>query len=160
MIDNFNKIFSNFELYTNNTENYSKGVAICVRKGAKMIIKAQFFDSSSRMCGLECSFNNRNITLINVYAPNKPSEQCEFINELYEYLNGKKNIIMAGDFNFDTNRDNSGMYNIKSWMHLYRIFDLKEVKWCVDELRQDKVYTWTNGTDKSRIDRLLFQLLV
>ena len=105
-----------FDVFFSLTKKSSGGVAIFIRKERGMNVLCEYFDSENRMHGVEVCLNSNGVfNFITIYAPNTYVCQNEFIQELYKYLSGKKNIILGGDFNFNfSNRENERS-NIKNW---------------------------------------------
>ena len=144
-----------FDVFFSLTKKSSGGVAIFIRKERGMNVLCEYFDSENRMHGVEVCLNSNGVfNFITIYAPNTYVCQNEFIQELYKYLSGKKNIILGGDFNFNfSNRENERS-NIKNWKNFYNNFNLCEFEWCVPNTAIENCYTWSNGNNlKSRIDR-------
>ena len=87
---------------------HSRGVLIAFRKGLdyKVVSNKQDYKGRFLICELEL-FDER-LVIINLYAPNREKEQCEFLIDLMRVmnqLNVKKEdkIIVGGDWNIVRN---------------------------------------------------------
>ena len=100
--------------------------------------------------------------LVNIYAPNLNSEQIKFIETLSCFIQKKKNLILAGDFNFVESNEldrNNLVKNKKQlikknqneWARFFSTFELKEAS--LDREKFINCMTWSNGLQSSRIDR-------
>ena len=61
-----------------------------------------------RILSLSLSYNEQDITVLNVYGPNNDTDKQEFLTELENYLqhlHESKNVFVAGDFNMVLNND-------------------------------------------------------
>ena len=61
-----------------------------------------------RILSLSLSYNEQDITVLNVYGPNNDKDKQEFLTELEKYLqhlHESKNVFVAGDFNMVLNND-------------------------------------------------------
>ena len=70
-------------------------------------------DSQGRYVFLEVSIQESHYFLLNIYAPNKCSEQCTFFKEISEILKAARTeqdypIIVGGDFNVILDPDLDG----------------------------------------------------
>jgi hypothetical protein len=145
--------FNDYDFFFKATEENSRGVAIFVKKSDKVFINNEFFDNENRMYGIDVKISGFQFNLINIYSPNSPTSQNEFIETLHKILSGKKNIILGGDFNFMEDRVTERKNLVKNWHALYRNFNLCEFEWCVKNLKIKDSKTWSNGHQSSRIDR-------
>ena len=149
-----------FQIFMPLSDTSSRGVAILISKNSEIEILEQFFDSESRVIGIECKLRGHVVCFINIYAPNTIKEQMSFIENLYEIINRRKNIILGGDFNAIVEMSDrvsmeeqtkSLRKSDREWTQFYHSFRLKEFQ---NKLSSANRMTWTNGTQSSRIDRL------
>ena len=153
-----------YDIKTMICESKCRGVAILVRKADYLKINNIEYDDENRIFCVNVRIQNKDFNLINIYAPNLSSEQNDFIEKLYDYVGTKKRVILAGDFNFVTNKyDRSGdttnkdvceKSNVKNWKKFYNILSMNELKDSNNENQITKMMTWTNGSQSSRIDRI------
>ena len=88
----------------------SCGVAILLFN-SNICIENYHLDFFGRIIRLDFSYSGfENFRIVNTYFPHEPKERLEFIGNFSQYLNGAKNIILGGDFNFifDPNLDKIG----------------------------------------------------
>jgi exonuclease III len=100
---------------------------------------------------LKLCLEDKKINLVNIYAPNLEAEQFEFINQMYNFLLPRKNLILAGDFNAVTRKCDRISKNEKTlkkyeleWIKLYKNFCLEEINYCSPLQAIDKM-TWSNS---------------
>ena len=89
--------------YSHGTNN-SCGVMILIKDDLEFEFKSSVLDSKGRYILIDTTVQGSDFLLVNIYAPNKVQEQCEFFSNLekmIEKLNtsaGQK-IVVGGDFN-------------------------------------------------------------
>lgn len=83
-----------------NAVSNSRGVMILTRKDYACEFNNTIVDPNGRYIATEVSFEDQNIVLCNVYAPNRDS--LEFFVNIAEIIEKfqNPNVIMGGDFNF------------------------------------------------------------
>lgn len=87
--------------FSNNSSN-SRGVAIFIDNKLDFKMNSIFTDKEGNLIILDCLINNKNITLVNLYGPNKDSPQ--FYNLIKDKIQEMNNpCIIAGDFNLVLN---------------------------------------------------------
>ena len=98
----------------------SRGVLLPVRDNLDFQLRSIKVDSQGRFVFLEVSIQESPYFLLNIYAPNKSSEQCTFFKEISEILKAARTeqdypIIVGGDFNviLDPDLDGRGGNNRK-----------------------------------------------
>ena len=162
LISFFERVFLDFEIFTERCVNKTKGTAILVKKISDLSVFGYECYNNRIVC-VKLKYKNEEINLVNIYAPNSVQEQIEFIEELNEILHQKKRVILGGDFNFVEN-DQSDRYNVrkskfvlkrnvKEWVKLFNIMNLEEAS-VFEESDHMRTMSWTNGIQSSRIDRL------
>jgi len=97
-----------------------------------------FSDNSGRIVFITVSINEQKVSFCNIYAPNNPLEQLEFIQALNNCIINKSeltNLIVGGDWNCTlTKKDKKGGTPRKptQFRHLIlmtmEIFDLIDIK--------------------------------
>ena len=93
-------------------KNKTKGVCIIYKKGHLVESTQNYSFFENRILCLDFKLNGKIYNFINIYTPNTYQEQIEFIEVLHTYCLGKKNIILAGDFNCDLVRRKKSHENI------------------------------------------------
>ena len=154
-------------IYLHGTK-HSKGLAIMFKRNLDITVITEEKDKFGRYIYLKIKWNDRNINLINVYAPNKESEQIAFIKSL-QYLMGKhedisENCLIGGDFNIpiDIKLDKKGGKNQvvkKQYTEKIREFinDTEMIDIWRHKNKNKKQYTWRQATNKiyCRLDYFL-----
>jgi exonuclease III len=100
IIVKFENNFKDYFLFSNMTENKTKGVAILIRKSINNLSIENFNFYEERVLAIDIKMNNNLFNLVNVYAPNLCKEQLSFIETLTNFIHKKKNLILGGDFNY------------------------------------------------------------
>ena len=101
---------------------------------------------------LDITIYGRTVSIVNIYSPNLKHEQFIFIEELHRALYDKKILIFGGDFNNNFENDSEKGLE-KKWNDLNKLFLLDEAS--KPDKNEDRfLFTWTNGHQFSRIDRL------
>ena len=157
-------------IYFSHGSRSSKGVMILLKKQLDLTISSTLTDTQGRWIIMNITTENKNICLVNVYAPN--TDEPEFFEEIRDMIQNVQHpydfIVMAGDFNTVINTTTDRKGNQKTNYHKHALeaiintmdtLDLVEV-WRLknpDLIR----YTWRRATQASRIDYFLisFSLL-
>ena len=176
---NFSIYFIQDTHFTKNEENYiraqwgyqcyfcshtsqSRGVAILINNNFEFKLLNEEKDNSGNLLILDAQINKKQITLINLYAPNK--DDPEFFNNLKSRISKCVNpYIIAGDFNLVLNPeiDTFNYKNINNpnarnvLLETIAEFDLID---CWREQNQEKLeFTWfrKNPIKKARLDYFL-----
>ena len=103
------------DMFFSHGTGHSKGVLILVRDHLDFKLQSVKVDSQGRYILLEATIQDSPFLLLNIYAPNKCSEQCDFFKTISEVLKSSftisdYSVIVGGDFNviFDQELDGSG----------------------------------------------------
>ena len=132
--------------------NHSCGVMILVRSDLDFSIESVNLDSEGRSIIMEADVQGSLFLFVNIYAPNKVQDQCQFFASLNKKIedfvvNKEHRIILGGDFNvtFDSDLDCSGgkpckKDSVKQIQHLSLDFDLVDI-WRVRN-PESKRFTW------------------
>ena len=95
--------------------NHSCGVMILVRSDLDFSIESVNLDSEGCSIIMEADIQGSLFLFVNIYAPNKVQDQCQFFASLNKKIedfvvNKEHRIILGGDFNvtFDSDLDCSG----------------------------------------------------
>ena len=103
------------DMFFSHGTGHSKGVLILVKDQLDFKLQSIKVDSQGRYILLEAIIQDSLFLLLNIYAPNKCSEQCDFFKTISEQLNSTFtlsdfSVIIGGDFNviFDQDLDGSG----------------------------------------------------
>ena len=107
-------------IFFSHGRSHSRGVLLPVRDNLDFQLRSIKVDSQGRYVFLEVSIQDSPYFLLNIYAPNKCSEQCTFFKEISEILKAARaeqdySIIVGGDFNviLDPDLDGRGGNNRK-----------------------------------------------
>jgi len=97
------------ELFFSHGTNHSKGVLILFRNDLDFKIISTTSDPLGRYVMLELMVQDALFLFVNIYAPNKTSDQCDFVdtlgNNIDEKASPEHNIILGGDFNVILDQD-------------------------------------------------------
>ena len=90
-------------MFFSHGSSHSRGVLVLVRDNLDFQMRSIKVDSQGRYVFLEVSIQDSPYFLLNIYAPNKCSEQCTFFKEISEILKAARTeqdypIIVGGDF--------------------------------------------------------------
>jgi exonuclease III len=156
------RIFKDFYFFYSINEKKTRGVAILIKKDIEKIeIIEKKTDTESRILNVEIEIQKHRLNLINIYGPNSEDEHFDFLNEVYDFIGNKKNLILGGDFNGVTKpSDRIGITSNnkvlkrfeKDWLTLFQSLNLREVEY-LNKLNKEEKMTWTNGSQSSKIDR-------
>ena len=80
-------------MFFSHGSNHSRGVLVLVRDKLDFQLRSIKVDSQGRYVFLEVSIQDSPYFLLNIYAPNKCSEQCTFFKEISEILKAEQNRI-------------------------------------------------------------------
>ena len=116
-------------------EHLSKGVGIFISGNLKYKLDQFTYDSQGRVACIDITHQNVKYRLLNIYAPNNPTERKDFIANLEDYLLINRTFIIGGDWNFVENPSldrnvtpsvgnigNQEMLKIKSDYNLFETF--------------------------------------
>ena len=100
--------------FSHGTE-HSKGVLILIKNSLEFELKTTEVDQNGRFIILEANVQDHLFLFVNLYAPNKTTEQSIFFEGISEELDNFSlaedcNIVISGDFNviFDPDLDGNG----------------------------------------------------
>lgn len=142
--------------------NRSRGVAIRVDPRSSLQVESvHYCDTEGRRLEIDLAGPVK-LRIINIYAPNNPTERTDFLQNLHSSFIGNRQIIFAGDFNCIENAkldkiggslETGAVGNniINDFKQGYRIFDACREKF------PDKVETTFRARDGSmecRLDRV------
>lgn len=87
--------------------NHSKGTAILFRNRLDVEIKNTHQSADGRIVLANIKTNDKELTIVNIYAPNDPKDRKTFFQKIKKWLDNhainKDEIIIGGDFNFTEN---------------------------------------------------------
>ena len=139
-------------VYYSHGTNHSKGVLILVSDKLQFELRSVSQDSDGRYVLIDALIQGSPFLLLNIYSPNKTSEQCTFFANILSVLdetdlNSSSQLIIGGDFNvhLDAGMDNEGgrvekkdsVKNISDMKLAYDLVDIWRIR--NPETRQ---YTW------------------
>jgi endonuclease/exonuclease/phosphatase family metal-dependent hydrolase len=156
------------DIYMSHGTNHSKGVAILIPDYIQTEIKNVEIDQHGRYIILNGRFGDKDLTLINYYAPTKndSSEQMRYLDQLIPKINVyHENLILAGDLNvnLDPRIDKKGgkKENISPYatrlIDIFSEYNLVDIwRVCNPELAR---FTWrentVSGIVQSRLDYII-----
>ena len=141
---------------------HSKGTAILFSKKINFDLLNVHKTEDGRMILANVKLDDKNMTLINIYAPNSQNDRKTFFNKILKwsllYALNKDEIIMGGDFNCvesqKLDRNENSQYstdvNVKSYLNLKEKLQLSDI-WRVMQPNKTQ-YTYL---EKSRLDKFL-----
>ena len=148
-----------YQCFFSSHTGQSRGVAILINNNFDFKLLNEEKDEDGNLLVLDIEINNKKVTLINLYAPNRDDPQ--FFRSLKDRISKSVNpCIIAGDFNLVLNPE-IDMYNYKNvnnpnarniLLETMAQFDLID---CWREQNQEKLeYTWfrKNPIKKARLD--------
>ena len=152
------------QMFHSHGSNHSRGVLVLINENLQFEVKNLKEDIHGRFVAIEALIQESPFLLLNLYAPIKCSEQCNFfdtISSILEEVNADEScqIILGGDFNVHLNPilDNLGgstvakssVKNIKDLMLAHDLVDI----WRLQN-PESKPFTWSqkNPLLKRRLD--------
>ena len=108
--------------------NHSRGVLILVKDGLDFKLQSVKSDSDGRYIRLEALIQDSPFVLLNIYAPNKSTEQCDFFNKIAKELKSWLTFsdfspVVGGDFNVIFDQDLDGSGGVKKTKESVKILD-------------------------------------
>ena len=90
-------------IYSHGT-NHSCGVMIFIKDYLEFNLKSSVLDAEGRYILMDATVQGSDFLFVNIYAPNKVQDQCEFFSALDTLIekfldSAEKKIILGGDFN-------------------------------------------------------------
>ena len=152
------------QMFYSHGSNHSRGVLVLISETLQFDLISLKEDIHGRFVAIQALVQEAPFLLLNLYAPTKCSEQCDFfelISSVLEDMNtdSSYNIILGGDFNvhFNSALDNLGgrmvakssVQNIKELMLAHDLVDI----WRLQN-PETKQFTWSqkNPPIKRRLD--------
>ena len=80
------------ELFFSHGTSRSKGVLVLVRENLDFKVKSTYTDDSGRFIFLDTLIQDSPFLLVNIYAPTKASERCQFLDEIAFHIADKVNL--------------------------------------------------------------------
>ncbi len=152
----------NGKIYHNLTKTpHSKGVSIMFSNHLDYKVNNIHKMEDSRVILINCTVENQDITLVNVYAPTDKGYRAEFFKKLKLWIarhaDSPNDIYMGGDFNCAINandRKNTAGNTDPSRNELTKVLRDLDLVDCWYEKYDKPQYTFTDTTNgsKSRID--------
>ncbi len=150
------KIYHNFSKST-----HSKGVAIMIHESLNFEIENIHKRDDSRAILINGKIDGCNISLCNVYAPNKTNERIDFFKKIRswiaKYSDNPNGVVLGGDLNCAIN-ENDRVSNKKtidpSRKELKKMANLLQLvdAWYIKNTEPQYTYYDTFNNSKSRID--------
>ena len=149
--------------------NHSRGVLILAKVQVDFKLQSLKVDLQGRYVLLEAVIVDSPFALLNIYAPNKCAERCNFFHKISEELKSSftlvdSSFIIGGDFDmiFDQDVDGSGgikemKESVKTLKDICLEQDLIDV-WRLRNLTE-KHFTWRQKPNYSGTFRLYRQVL-
>ena len=128
------------KMFFSHGTNHSRGVLILVKDRLDFKLQSVKVDSEGRYILLEALIQDSPFVLLNIYAPNTSTEQCEFFEKIAEELKSSvtlsnSSLLVGGDFNVIFDHDLDGSGGVKKMKKSVKI--LEDI--C---LEQDLIDTW------------------
>ena len=98
------------EMFFSHGTNHSRGVLILVKDLLDFRLQSIKVDSEGRYILLEALIQDSPFVLLNIYAPNKSTEQCDFFNKIAKEL---KSSLTFSDFSLVVGRDFNVIFDQK-----------------------------------------------
>ena len=143
-------------MFVSHGTGHSKGVLILVKDHLDFKLQSVKVDLQGRYILLEAIIQDSPFLLLNIYAPNKCSEQCDFFKTISEELNGSFTIadfsvIIGGDFNVIFYQELDGSGGLKKTKDSVKVLeDICLEHYLLDIWRvrhpKDKRFTWRQKT--------------
>ena len=100
------------KMYFSHGSRHSKGTCILIDPSTNCNVDYSFSNTTGRIVLITVNIKGSKISCCNIYAPNNPTEQLEFIQELNNIIIDKSeltNLIVGGDWNCTlTKKDKRG----------------------------------------------------
>ena len=107
--DEFKRGWNGQVFHSCSNSSHSRGVAILLREGLQSEVISVHNCDKGRLLLLNIKVNNKEICIVNVYAPNKPCDRIEFFSKILTFINKyactKTSVLIGGDFNCVLNND-------------------------------------------------------
>ena len=102
------------DLYFAHGSEHSRGVLILIKEKLNFELKSCTHDNEGRFTILKANVQEQPFIFVNIYAPNKTSEQSIFFQEIQTVLDSLNieaecDIIIGGDFNVILNPELDGL---------------------------------------------------
>lgn len=88
-----------FEVCVSQASGLSGGCMLFFRKSLNALVKSVIVDSDGRFVICDCSINDVEYRIINLYAPNETNARKKFFQRIYSFLDCQRKLVMLGDFN-------------------------------------------------------------
>ncbi len=142
--------------FSSGTSN-SRGVTILFTNNFEFKVHNCKYDPGGNFLILDVTIDDKRITLVNLYAPNKDSP--DFFNDLKQNIiqQGNTNIIIVGDWNLllDPKFDGYNYKHVNNPNARFKVeqlmFELNLIDVWRDENPEARKFTWTKKQDKKII---------
>ncbi|ESP04662.1 hypothetical protein LOTGIDRAFT_176330, partial [Lottia gigantea] len=88
---------------TNNYDSVtpSRGVAILIRKDIlnSVTVSSTSLDNEGRIVRIDLEIDNRNLSILSIYAPNHSRDRIAFLQTLGTFIDSGRECIVCGDYN-------------------------------------------------------------
>ena len=140
-------------MYYSHGTNHCKGVLILVSDKLQFELKSASQDNDGRYVLIDALIQGSPFFLLNIYSPNKTSEQCTFFANILSVLDetdlsSSSQLIIGFDFNvhLDAEMDNENCGRVEKKDSVKNISDIKLAYDLVDVWRvrnpDKRQYTW------------------
>ena len=158
------KDWNGISIHALTDSSHSRGVSILFKKSINPEILTTHHSSDGRLLFVNVKIKNEHFSLLNMYAPNNPSERKHFFKKSEKWLHDNSAdinyMICSGDLNcVDSKQDRTSQtidVNAESFSKFKSVLNLNDVWRMKHPLKSQ--YTWTNPgdlTQQSRIDYTL-----
>lgn len=101
--------------FNNGDGKMGRGVAFLMKNEVFKSSKVIYVDKIGKCIIVEIKYDEEEMILVNVHAPNKDGGKKQFFNELRGVLKTHKKIIMMGDFNTIFSKQDMGWFSEQIW---------------------------------------------
>ena len=152
-----------YECYFSNHNSQSRGVATFINNNFDCKVINVEKDTNGNLLILNCKFGEKNVTLFNIYGPNR--DNPEFYQNIHEKMSQYEDslFILGGDFNLILNPeiDTFNYVNVNNPNARISVLNLMIENDLIDCWRENNLekheYTWfkKNPVKKARLDFFL-----
>ena len=142
--------------------SHSRGVGVLFDPKLDVDIKNTYDKNDGRTILLNVSIEGKQVTIVNVYAPNDINDRCKYFEELatwvLEKADNMEHVVLGGDFNCSLNicdrstrthiddKSRNALINMLGKLNIVDVWTGK------DKPLSGGHFTWKDSVTKSRID--------
>ena len=126
---------------------FSRGVSILLKKNSNIEVLDIHKSLDGRKLLVNICVNEENLTLVNIYAPNKESNRVDFFKRLTTFINihalSQSRLVLCGDFNCNINSKTDK--SAKILRDCINTLDIKDLWHTIHKNRDG--FTWCDASD-------------